>query len=95
MDAVAPWIGSGYLQEQEVIKHILYSFGVRDPERFLGPGPMPEMPPEEEMIDPETGLPMDPAMMGEMPPEGDPYAPEMSQFAPQMSELESMLTGVQ
>jgi hypothetical protein len=99
MDAVGPWIGSGYLQEQEVIKHVLYSFGVRDPERFLGPGPQAMMPPGEEMIDPETGMPMDPAMMGEVPPGaeqgGDPYAPEMSQFDPQMTDLMSMLTEVQ
>jgi hypothetical protein len=38
MDALAPFLGTGILNEQEVVKHLLQEgFGVKNPDRFLNP----------------------------------------------------------
>lgn len=91
IDAISPWLGTGLVNEPEMIKHILYSFGVRDPDRFIGSG-APPMPPEEELPPgelPPEGLPP------EMLAEGGAAPPDMSLFDPQMMELQSSFSGVQ
>lgn len=59
MDAMAPFLGSGLVNEQAVIEHVLRNgFGVKDTEKFMAPPPQP-MPPEGM---PPEGMP--PEMMG-------------------------------
>lgn len=68
VDAMAPFIGSGMVNPQAIIRHVLqFGFDVKDPDQFLGMPPQMGMPPEGGMP-PEQGAPMPPDMGGGMPP---------------------------
>ncbi len=74
MDALAPFaVPGGPMDIPELVKNILYSFGVREPERFLNPDWVDPMSPEGQM-----------QQMGGMPPEGEmPMEPGMEQMPPE------------
>ena len=67
VDAMAPFIGSGMVNPQAIIRHVLqFGFDVKDPDQFLG------MPPQMGGMPPEQGAPPPPEMGGGMPPQGPP-----------------------
>lgn len=85
MQVLTPFMGSGLINDQMLITHVLREgFGIQNPERFMGPGPMPMLP-EAEEVPP-----------GEAPPEGEggPVAGEEG-FVPQggMPGLQQQLEG--
>ena len=60
MEALSPLMGSGLINDQALIEHVLRNgFGVKDTEKFMGPGPMPPPGPEQGM--PPQGAPGGPA----------------------------------
>jgi hypothetical protein len=69
MDTFGQFIGSGLLNDQEFLSEIMRLNGWGDPERFLGPGLPPPMPPEGSMP-PDGSMPPEgamPAMGGPLP----------------------------
>jgi hypothetical protein len=65
MDSLAPFLGSGIINEPELVRHVIEEgFGVKDAQRFLAPPPPPMAPPA---VDPITGQPIqDQSMQGQM-----------------------------
>jgi len=68
MDVMSPMIGSGMINDQKLIEHVLRNgFGIKNATDFLGPGPQPPPPePGMEGMPPEQ---MPPGMPPGMPPE--------------------------
>lgn len=62
MDVLGGFMGTGLLNDQEVLAQVMRLNGWHDVERFMGPGLMP--PPDEGGGDPNAGGPVDPMMGG-------------------------------
>ena len=74
MNALAPFLGSGLVNEQELLRHVLqFGFGIKNPGKYLVAG-APTLPPQaedEQALTDETGLDGMGGMNLQPPPMGD------------------------
>jgi len=76
MDVLSPMLGSGLLNDQKIIEHVLrFGFGIKNADQMMGPGPQPPMPEAAPPGMPPEGMP--PEMPPGMPPEMAGIPPEM------------------